>query len=226
MLVILPFCTRLQLAVGTGPCDRGVQLEPREHVISVHEDLAHDDVGHDLRHPLEALDAILGVVEMGEGPVEGHVVGEQETQQIEISRLPGLEVGRGDCAGIHWHAARCPPRPCLNDFSPAQLERRRPPEGEAGRLGRVGDLEPGQPLEQRRERHLALHAPEVEAEAMVVAVAEREVVARVAAPHVEAPGSREDGRVAIGRHRADAEELARPERDAAELAGRAPSSAR
>ncbi len=90
----------------------------------------------------------------------------------------------------------------------------------------MGDLEPGQSLEQRRERHLALHAPEVEAEAMVVAVAEREVVAGVPAPHVEVRRSGEYRRVAVRGDRAEAEELACPELDAPELAGRRRSSAR
>ena len=78
----------------------------------------------------------------------------------------------------------------------------------------------------RRHGRLALHAPEVEAEAMVAPVAEREVVPRVAAADVEALGRSEHDGIAIGRDRAHAEELPGCELDPAERDADAPSSAR
>ena len=107
-----------------------------------------------------------------------------------------------------------------------QLELGRAAEGEAVRLGRVDELEPGQALEDGPDRDRPLQAGHVEAEAVVDAEAEREVVAAVVAADVEAERVLEDLGVAVGRERRDADELAAAELDVRRSPSAPASSAR
>jgi nucleobase:cation symporter-1, NCS1 family len=77
----------------------GVQVEPGQYVRSVDEGLAHLHLGHDLRHPLEPLDALLGVGGVAERPVKRCVVGEDRAYSIEVAAHPTVEVGGADLGG-------------------------------------------------------------------------------------------------------------------------------
>jgi hypothetical protein len=80
-------------------------------------------------------------------------------------------------------------------------------EGEAGWPGSFDELEPREAVEQRAQRDRPLQPGHVEAEAMVPAEAEREVVPSVLPTHVEPERILEHLRVAAGGERADTDEL-------------------
>jgi hypothetical protein len=52
-----------------------------------------------LRHPLEALDALVGVGGVAEGPVKRRVVGEDRADGVEVAAHPAVEVNGADLGG-------------------------------------------------------------------------------------------------------------------------------
>ena len=92
--------------------------------------------------------------------------------------------------------------------APAAPQLRRLAEDQPADLGGPRELEPGQPLEQRRQRDVRLEPREVHPHAHVRPGGEREVAAGVLAGRVEAIGVREDRRVAVGGGDRDPHQLA------------------
>ena len=63
----------------------------------------HHDVRDDLGHLAEAIDEVLGAVEVGEGAVEGGVGGEARAEGFEVLRFPGGDLGFGEGVGVVGH---------------------------------------------------------------------------------------------------------------------------
>ena len=129
-----------------------------------------------------------------------HIPVEQMADLVDVLRalvdkaggIPNIDIRTSSArrsADLHeWGLTPCRPQPQRR--SSVAGRRNAKPVGS----GAWTSSSPGSRSKSAVDGRLALHAPEVEAEAVVLAVAQREVVARVGAPDVEALGVGEHGR--------------------------------